>query len=281
MTEVDGVVFRVATVNLLHGRSLQDGLVSTDRFTAEVAGLRADVVGLQEVDRGQPRSGHVDQTQEIASAMAEASSGPAFYRFVPAIIGEPGGRWTAARNTDPSSGDDLGPTERLAPSYGIGLISRVPVQSWHVIELRHAPVKSPIVMPGTRRPMLLADEPRRAIAAVFAEGTAPFRTVATTHLSFVPGWNIRQLHLVQKALLELPGPRLILGDLNMPAGVVRLATRWTSMVRAPTFPSPDPKIQFDHMLTDDSRKRPRSSEIVHLMFSDHRAVVADFDSLPE
>lgn len=272
---------RVATVNLLHGRSLIDGLVDTERMTAAVAGLHADIVGLQEVDRYQPRSGHVDQTQAIASAVADAATSPVFYRFVPAIIGEPGGRWTAARDADPHSGDDLGSTEHLPPSYGIALISRIPVQSWHVIELRHAPVKSPILMPGTRRPMLLADEPRRAIAAVFAEGAAPFRTVATTHLSFVPGWNVRQLRLVQHALRELPGPRLILGDLNMPSGVVRRATRWTSIVRAPTFPSPDPKIQFDHLLTDDSKMRPSSTEIVHLAFSDHRAVVADFDPFPK
>ncbi|MGK5523302.1 endonuclease/exonuclease/phosphatase family protein, partial [Micromonospora sp. URMC 107] len=53
---------RLATFNLLHGRSLADGLVDPDRLTAAVTALDADVLALQEVDRDQSRSGKLDLT---------------------------------------------------------------------------------------------------------------------------------------------------------------------------------------------------------------------------
>ena len=43
---------RLGTFNLMHGRSLTDGLVDADRIKTVVAGLDTDVLGLQEVDRG-------------------------------------------------------------------------------------------------------------------------------------------------------------------------------------------------------------------------------------
>ncbi len=44
---------RLATFNLLHGRSLADGLVDPARLTAAVAALDADVLALQD---GRPAS---------------------------------------------------------------------------------------------------------------------------------------------------------------------------------------------------------------------------------
>lgn len=273
---------RVATVNLLHGRSIVDGIVDSERMATAVAELDADVVGLQEVDHHQLRSGQANQTDIIASAMGRRSTTSFSYRFAPAILGVPGGRWTPAKPTDPLGGNGVGddePAEQQGPSYGISLVTRLAVESWHVVELRHAPVKSPILLPGSKRPILLADEPRRAIAAVLEPGCGPFRTVATTHLSFVPGWNVRQLRHLLRSLAHLPGPRLLLGDLNLPAAVIRRVTQWNSLVSEPTFPGPDPKIQFDHLLTDHPSIRPVRSHVPLLAISDHRAVVADFDPI--
>ncbi|WP_414638374.1 endonuclease/exonuclease/phosphatase family protein, partial [Actinomycetospora sp.] len=47
---------RLATWNVQHGRSHEDGRVDLDRFAAAVGELDADVLALQEVDRVQPRS---------------------------------------------------------------------------------------------------------------------------------------------------------------------------------------------------------------------------------
>ena len=50
--------------------------------------IDADVIGLQEVDRFQPRSGGVDQTAVVADAL-----GAEHWRFVPALHGTPGEDW--------------------------------------------------------------------------------------------------------------------------------------------------------------------------------------------
>ena len=41
---------RMATFNILHGRSVHDGNVELDRLVASVRELDADVLALQEVD---------------------------------------------------------------------------------------------------------------------------------------------------------------------------------------------------------------------------------------
>jgi endonuclease/exonuclease/phosphatase family metal-dependent hydrolase len=265
---------RVATANLLHGRSLDDGLVQPDRMAQAIVDLEADVVGIQEVDRNQLRSQSFDQTAFIAAAMQQQHPRIS-YRFVPAIIGEPGATWTAATGTADVSGHDI-ECASTTNSYGIGLLTRYEVEAWHTVILKAAPVKSPILMPGTKTPMLLADEPRVVVAAVLRADQAPFRTVATTHLSFVPGWNIRQFRKTLAALAQLPGPRLLLGDLNMPAAIVGKASRWHRLASAPTFPSTEPKIQFDHILTDDASLVGRSQgRSVKMVISDHQALVVD------
>jgi endonuclease/exonuclease/phosphatase family metal-dependent hydrolase len=270
---------RVATANLLHGRSLADGLVDNVRMGAAIAELDADVVALQEVDRNQTRSGVVDQTATVAAVIDRNSS----YRFAPAIVGVPGGDWTAATATDACSGQDLAPTNSLPAAYGIGLVTRLPVERWEVIRLPAAPVRSPIMMPGTRRLILLPDEPRVAVVAVLAAGAAPFRTVAATHLSFVPGWNARQLRTVLSALERLPGPRLLLGDLNLPRWSVTatLATRrrstWHSLAKVATFPGSSPRVQFDHIVADDRLAPVAPARAVAMSISDHRALVVDLN----
>ena len=75
----------------------------------------------------------------------------------------------------------------------MGLVSKLPVRRWHVIRLRAAKVRAPVAVPGGRgRFILLPDEPRVALAAEVETPRGPL-VVATTHLSFVPGWNLVQL----------------------------------------------------------------------------------------
>ena len=81
---------RLATFNILHGRSLEDGEVKIERFAAAVRDLDADVLALQEVDRDQPRSHGADLTLVAAEAM-----GAIAHRFVATLHGEPG-IWVAA-----------------------------------------------------------------------------------------------------------------------------------------------------------------------------------------
>jgi endonuclease/exonuclease/phosphatase family metal-dependent hydrolase len=255
---------RLATFNVLHGRSLHDGQVDGPRFAAAIAALDADVLGLQEVDRGQTRSGELDLT-----ALAAQACGARAYRFAAAIVGTPGEAFRALAY------DEDGERE---PCFGVGLVSRWPVRAWQVTRLRAAPVRSPVLVPGPGGPVrFLHDEPRVLLAAVVERPAGPC-TVATTHLSFVPGWNLWQLRQAVRTLRQLPPPRVLVGDLNMPAGVARAVSGWRSLARCPTYPSPRPRLQLDHVLVDPDgggEWRVQTASAPEAPVSDHRPLVVE------
>ena len=253
---------RLASFNVLHGRSLVDGQVSTERLVDACASLEADVLALQEIDRHQARSGGVDQTQAVAQAM-----GAGHWRFEPALIGEPGATWRAAEDAD------LASTEA---GYGVGLVSKLPVRAWHVVRLRAAKVRAPVAVPGGRgRFILLPDEPRVALAAEVETGAGPL-VVATTHLSFVPGWNLAQLRRVTGALAGLGSPCVLLGDLNFPGGLPARVTGWRPLAEVRTFPANKPSMQIDHALGHGLLPVVTAAAARELPLSDHRALIVDF-----
>ncbi|GAA2617942.1 endonuclease/exonuclease/phosphatase family protein [Dactylosporangium fulvum] len=261
---------RLGTFNLMHGRSLDDGLVDAGRVRAAIEGLGADVLGLQEVDRGQQRSGHADLARIAAEAM-----GAADMLFVPAVVGTPGAGFRVATDDDLHGAD---------PHYGIALVSRFPVSDWRITRLPPAPLRAPILIPGPKaRMMLVDDEPRVLIAAV-VETPVGRVTIATTHLSFVPGWNVRQLRLVVRALRRMPAPRLLLADLNLPGGLPRLLSGWYRLAGRPTYPSPAPRVQFDHVLADRRgfERLPRVVDVAspNVPVSDHRPLLVTFRERP-
>jgi endonuclease/exonuclease/phosphatase family metal-dependent hydrolase len=250
---------RLATFNVLHGRSLDDGLVDADRFRAAVAALDADVVGLQEVDLDQPRSSGLDLT-----ALAAEALGASDHRFAAAVVGTPGEEWRAHDGAAPADGE---------PQYGVALVSRFPVRRWLVHRLPAAPTRAPVPVGG--RLLLLRDEPRVVLAGVVDTPHGPV-TAATTHLSFVPGWNVRQLRSAVRALNALPGPRVLVGDLNVPAGVAAVVSGWRVAARLPTYPAGLPRIQLDHVLVEPAagiRVGPAGTPSSPV--SDHRPLVVD------
>lgn len=251
---------RLATLNLLNGMSLSDRTVTPERLAEAVRELRADVVGLQEVDRGQPRSHSADLTRQVAETMDAAH-----WKFVPALVGTPGFDWRAATDDD---------HDGIEASYGIGLVSRWPVLSWHVTRLSAAPVRSPIVLPGTNKVIWLKDEPRVGLAAVI-QTPAGVMTVATTHLSFVPVWNGVQLRKITADLARLPAPRVLLGDLNMPPPFPRVLSGWRSLARVATYPAWEPKLQLDHVLASGTLPPVVAVEAPELAVSDHRALLVE------
>jgi endonuclease/exonuclease/phosphatase family metal-dependent hydrolase len=264
---------RLVTSNLLHGRSITDGLVDTERYVSSLAGLEPTALAMQEVDRFQLRSGLVDQTAEIAARIPNAA-----WRFVPSVIGVPGEQWRPATEDDPASGHDLPPIDPAIPAYGTGFITTLPVISWHVIRVKPFPFKAPVFIPGVNKLMMIDDEPRVCIAAV-VEFEGRHMTIAGTHVSFVPGWNVPQLRKIVRALSSLPAPRFFIGDMNLPSPVPAKVTRWRPLaVGLPTFPSPNPKMQLDHVLLDDPGGRVgavTSAKSILLPFSDHRALAVE------
>lgn len=255
---------RLATFNLLHGRSMADGQVRQSDLVEAATELNADVVGLQEVDRAQDRSGGTDQTAVVAGALDAPH-----WRFVPTLDGNPGGEWTASRRDDGSlvSG----------PAYGIGLVTRWPVQSWHVRRFGPAPIGMPLLVSGSKGLTRVDDEPRVAVGAVLDTPSGPL-TVVTAHLSFVPGWNLAQLRALAGWARALPGPRVLLGDFNLPGAVPRLATRWAQAARVATYPSWRPRVQLDHVLLDGVPPTAVTGvRSVRMAISDHCALVVDLE----
>ena len=262
---------RLATFNLLSGRAMGAEAADPDALRESVRALDADVLALQEVDRLQARSGGVDQTALVADAM-----GAQAWRFVPALVGTPGGSWRAARPEDEEV-DGRGGHDPAA--YGIALVSRYPVRTWRVVHLRPAPLMGPLVirdLEERRKLIWVRDEPRTAVVAVLEGPHGPI-TVANTHLSFVPRWNTAQLRRLVAALADAPRPHVLVGDLNMPRGLPRSLCRgWQMLANERTWPAGHPRVQLDHILGRGTLPRVDRAYAVQLPLSDHRALVVDF-----
>jgi endonuclease/exonuclease/phosphatase family metal-dependent hydrolase len=248
---------RIATFNILHGRSLDDGQVDVDRLATAVKSLDADVLGLQEVDRDQPRSLGADLTAVAAEAM-----GAVDHQFVAALAGTPGGTWMAA----------TGEEQPGSATYGIALLSRYPVVSWRVVRLPSLRTSVPMWFTGSRRPTWVRDEPRVAVAAVLDGPFGEF-TVCTTHLSFIPGWSALQLSRLVRSLTGTREPLVLTGDLNMGPGQAAQVTGLREAATAPTFPADDPRRQLDHVLVRGRLTATGPAETPQLPLSDHRALV--------
>lgn len=223
--------------------------------------LSCDVVALQEVDRNSPRSGLVCHTSALAAAMSAHSA------FCPTLRGVPGESW------EPSTG--LG-DEHQGALYGVGLVSRHPVRRWHSQELPRSTGRLPLPIPSARGPrfMWVSDEPRWALAAEIESPHGDF-TAITTHLSFIPGVNLRQLRALTTWAQTLPGPVFLLGDLNLPYRIARAQSRWQLLAAHPTYPLQTPRVQFDHIaVLRPTTVSAHTTMTYALPMGDHRALTA-------
>ena len=298
---------RVATFNILHGqrvlgppsesqvpaRASEDSagapgasvgpleVADPGALAAAIGDLAPDILGMQEVDAHQERSGGVDQSVVAAHAMGLDAS-PHHRRFVPSLHGTPGHRDNFRHlDADQQLKADAGLHPDDGPMYGVALITRKPALAWHRPTFPPAKVSLPLLVPARPRPRVMSvpDEPRAAVAAVI-ETEVGVMTVATVHLSFVPGFNIWQLRKLREWLAPLPRPLVLMGDFNLPGGLPARVTGWSQVVELPTYPSFGPKVRFDHILLDgfptDVVEQVGASVKVHrLPVSDHCAVTAE------
>lgn len=251
-------VMRLATFNILHGRSVTDDEVDLDRYARAVASLDADILALQEVDRDQPRSHGADLTALAAEAM-----GAVAHRFAATLSGLPT-VWSAA----------TGELQPGTASYGVALLSRWPVRSWTVVPLEGMRRPVPVMRPGAEEPTMVRDEPRAAVAAVVETPEGPL-TAVSTHLSFIPEWTPVQLDRLVAALAHLSRPAALMGDLNMFGTRPAVLSRWRSLGQALTFPVDEPDRQIDHILAEGNVRATSEARSVATDISDHRALVVD------
>ncbi|GAB3994736.1 endonuclease/exonuclease/phosphatase family protein [Nocardioides marmoraquaticus] len=242
---------RVVTANAASGRLL-DGTHDHASWVSAAAAVDADVWAVQEVDRLLPRSGSADQAADLGAALG------CEVRFAAAVHGSPGSPEgvVAATGGDP-----------VQASYGVALATRRPVVAWHELHLEPSNAKLPVpTEPG--KVLWVPDEPRVALAAVLDDVT-----VVSTHLSFAPTRAVKQLREVVRWAARLPGPTVLLGDLNLPRPVAAVASGLTAAAAGATYPSPSPKVQLDHVLV--GRGLTITEVATHrLGGSDHLAVAA-------
>lgn len=157
------------------------------------------------------------------------------HRFVAALAGTPGGTWLAA----------TGEEQPGTAAYGIALLSRYPVQWGEVVRLPALPIRVPILAGQRRRAILAKDEARAAVSATI-ETPHGALLVATTHLSFLPGWNLLQLRRLWRDLDAPQSPVVLMGDLNMGPHLAAWVTGLRPLAARLTYPADQPRRQLDH-----------------------------------
>jgi endonuclease/exonuclease/phosphatase family metal-dependent hydrolase len=246
---------RIVSYNLLHGVDITaGGVVDLSAAAGVLASLDADVIALQEVDRGQDRTGGADQVADLAGALGMTGV------FGAALLGDPGTSWRAA---DPDDG---------SAAYGVGLLVRGDLTGTRRVRL-------PGGGAGTRRPGASPQrpgwdgEPRVALVATAAAG-GEHLTVIVTHLSYLPVRAVRQLRAAA-SIRHADRARILVGDLNLPAWAVRAVVPGSRHAGGEaTYPSWRPRLQMHHVLVDGpidvvrATAHPRTT-------SDHRPLVVD------
>jgi endonuclease/exonuclease/phosphatase family metal-dependent hydrolase len=246
---------RITSWNILHGMAIPPAAKGVKPTSLADAGqkiaaeLAPEVIGVQECDFVLKRSENVNQIAEIATSI-----GASYFAFAPCIIGTPGETWRKLNDIDQRIVTNADSSSHEG-SYGIGIASKVEVLQWHRLDLGNSPIGAPLLIPGDEsgpgkvRPIYIRDEPRVALAATLANGY----TVINTHLSFVPGFNFRQLRKLKRWAAELEKATstvaIIMGDLNLPKNLPVVASQWNSLVAQATYPSWGAKIQFDYILS--------------------------------
>ena len=244
---------RIISWNLLHGQVIPP--VGSQNWQADLitaagqvaSNYKADFVSLQEVDCMQPRSGVLNQTELVAQSM-----GLKYWAYLPAISGTPGESWKRIDNlTQSIITQDSPATNQM--TYGIGFATNQEIKKIYVKQLGRSVIGMPLLIPKDNgkgvRFIYVKDEPRVALIAELANGF----TITTTHLSFVPGVNIFQLNRLISHIKSLPGEQILTGDLNLPGNIPTKVTGFKSLLSQATYPSWNPKIQFDYIMSPRSK----------------------------
>ncbi|MER6198829.1 endonuclease/exonuclease/phosphatase family protein [Streptomyces sp. NPDC001586] len=234
---------RVVSYNI-HAGIGSDGVFDLDRQAAVLRALRADVIGLQEVDvRWGDRSRWLDTAHELGRRLGMRVSFAPIYRI--------GGR-----------------------EFGVAVLSGHPVlaaENHRITRLStqtadSAPAPTPAPAPGFGE------------VALRVRG-APLR-VYVTHLDHRADPSVRatQVAEMRQIMRRGSGPKVLLGDLNAPPSASELAPLWRDMTdadpRASTYPARKPVKRIDYIAVS-AGVDVRGAHVAETLASDHRPVVAD------
>jgi endonuclease/exonuclease/phosphatase family metal-dependent hydrolase len=226
---------RVATFNIKNGLA-DDGSCNPDALVGACRRLRADVLALQEVDRGVPRSNKADQTAVVATGCGL------------------NGLHSPARRLD-------------GGEYGNALLVRGSLADVEHLRLPVAPGKE-------ARAVVVADVAVDGVALSVAASHLQNRHGGPPQTTEAAAEQLEELEVVLAALERRPRPRALLGDLNMPPEVVVPVLEDAGYDVAdsePTVVVGAPKFRIDYVAVDGLAIR--GSEVLDTDVSDHRALV--------
>ncbi|MEW2077795.1 endonuclease/exonuclease/phosphatase family protein [Streptomyces sp. NPDC013433] len=241
------VPLRVATYNI-HAGAGQDQVFDLDRTAAALRDLRADVIGLQEVDvHWGARSDFADE----ARALAEKLDMRVF--FAPIY--------------------DLDPADRDGErrQFGVAVLSRHPVLAAENHEITRLSTQTPDPVPA----------PAPGFAEVVVDVRGAHVHVYTTHLDYRADPSVREAQVADMlgVLAADRGPKVLVGDFNAEATAPELAPLWERLRDAApdaggTYPAIDPVKRID-LITVSPGIRVTGARTVATEASDHRPVVTD------
>ena len=249
----DSKTLRIMTYNV-HSCLGVDGKYAPDRIARIIARYQPDVVALQELDVSRPRSGGVDQAEQIARYLEME------FQFHPAIHLE---------------------EER----YGDAILSRLPMRL-----IKKGILPGP---PPNNGPSFLptVDEPRGAVWVEISHGDSKVQLI-NTHLGLGKAERMLQVEaLLGPEWLGHPdcrGPKILVGDFNaLPSSAEykRLIGRLhDAQVHAPhhkprgTFPSRMVQVRIDYVFVERHIKVSKitvpRTELTRLA-SDHLPLIVD------
>lgn len=231
---------RIVSYNIRHGLGMDDR-VSLPRIASVLRGLRPDLVALQELDRGQARSGGADQMQELGAQLGMES------RFKQSCF--------------------IGDGE-----YGIGVLSRFPIVKACAYTLSQVKGREPrsaleaqVNVPGIKVPVSLL-----SIHADYDDFTADIRIQEINAL-------LEFLTEHENPLILAGDFNAARGD---PALLLLEGAGWFILDKknAVTFPAAEGGIEIDHMaLKNFAPKVVRHEVIEEKTASDHFPIIADLE----
>lgn len=247
------VPLRVATYNI-HAGAGMDNVFDLDRQVAELRSLRADVIGLQEVDvHWDARSEWRDLAGELGRRLGMRVSFAPVYSLDPATPGAP------------------------RREFGVAVLSRYRVVGAENHDITRLSTQDPNPVP--------APGPGFGEVVLRVKGL-PVHVYAT-HLDYRgdPSVRIAQVADTRRIMAEDrkeergPVRQILLGDFNAAPSATELAPLWEELTDiepgAPTFPAEDPVRRIDYVAVSKDTVRVRDAAVAETLASDHRPVVAD------
>jgi len=277
---------RVMSYNIRWGLGT-DGRYRLDRIAAVIREAGADLVGLQEIERGSPRSRFLDQPARLARMLGMEVAFGANLRL---------GSWC----------------------FGNALLSRWPIRGWRNVSLPVPPESSPLFAarsrvetpwhesrPGEKtsryhRPHRLSGTAllrrwsprlfdRRGVLVAeigFPGGNGAALTTLVTHLPLRRDVRVEQAKTILSLLPGNGEAALLMGDLNEgPNGpaVRRFHDGGLTDLSgdAPTFPSPEPVGKIDFIMGRGPVRSVDTARVIRTPASDHLPVVVDVELLAD